>query len=99
MPAAFAVEALKAQAVAARTYALAHVTEIGGTPCKNGNGANLCDTVHCQVYMTKAERIKVWLRIEGENYGIRLKKRLKDTSGEVLTYNNEFGNGTLLFFN
>ena len=40
MPDSFDVEALKAQAVASRTYALGRVL----------SGTQLCDTVHCQVY-------------------------------------------------
>lgn len=44
MPASFPMDALKAQAIAARTYALRslnkHISE----------GYNLCDTTHCQVY-------------------------------------------------
>jgi stage II sporulation protein D len=38
------LEALKAQAVAARTYALKHVGR------HRGEGFDLCDTPHCQVY-------------------------------------------------
>ena len=46
MPVGFEIEAIKAQAVAARTYALAHVALLGGTGCnKYGKGADLCDTV------------------------------------------------------
>lgn len=40
MPASFEYEALKAQAVASRTYALGRINA----------GSTLCDTVHCQVY-------------------------------------------------
>lgn len=40
MPSAFDVEALKAQAVASRTYALGKINA----------DSHLCDTVHCQVY-------------------------------------------------
>lgn len=44
MPATFPIEALKAQAIASRSFALSninkHLTE----------GFNLCDTTHCQVY-------------------------------------------------
>ncbi len=40
MPDSFEEEALKAQAVASRTYALGRIK----------NGTQLCDTVHCQVY-------------------------------------------------
>ncbi|MBU3143129.1 stage II sporulation protein D [Clostridium sp. CF012] len=87
MPAEFEVEALKSQAVAARTYALAHFTELGGIPCKNGNGANLCDTVHCQVYTSKEERIKLWVK-DGEKYWDKIKAAVEGTQGQVLTYNN-----------
>ena len=89
MPAAFGTEALKAQAVAARTYALAHVKGLGGTACKNGKGADLCDAVHCQVYMTKAERIKEWPKGKGEELWDKIKKAVECTSGQVLTYNND----------
>lgn len=44
MPYSFPLEALKAQAVAARTYAMHNMK-------KHANeGFNLCDTTHCQVY-------------------------------------------------
>lgn len=88
MPAEFEIEALKAQAVAARTYALAHFTELGGITCKNGNGANLCDTVHCQVYTTKEERLKLWPKSSGEEYWDKIKSAVGGTQGQVLTYNN-----------
>jgi len=88
MPAEFEIEALKAQAVAARTYALAHVDELGGTLCKNANGANLCDTVHCQVYTTREERLKSWPKSSGENYWDKIKAAVEGTEGQVLTYNN-----------
>lgn len=88
MPADFGVEALKAQAVAARTYALAHVAELGGTPCKNGYGASLCDTVHCQAYMTKEERMKLWSSSSAEKNWEKIKMAVESTRGKVLIYNN-----------
>ena len=88
MPADFGLEALKAQAVAARTYALAHVAELGGTPCKNGNGASLCDTVHCQDYMDKEERMKLWSSSSGEKNWDKIKLAVESTRGKVLIYNN-----------
>ena len=39
MPASFPLEALKAQAVAARTYAVRHMTAFGGSGC---SGADIC---------------------------------------------------------
>lgn len=44
MPQSYATEALKAQAVAARTYAM---TKLGA---HSGSGYQLCDTTNCQVY-------------------------------------------------
>ncbi len=44
MPASFNIEALKAQAIAARTYTLHNINK------HSGEGFNLCDTTHCQVY-------------------------------------------------
>ena len=90
MPVGFEIEAIKAQAVAARTYALAHVALLGGTGCnKYGKGADLCDTVHCQVYMTKDERLKIWGRVKGEVYWKKINNAVKSTAGEVLTYNDD----------
>jgi len=89
MPAGFEIEALKAQAVAARTFALAHVKGVGGISCKNGKGADLCDEVHCQVYMTKAQRIKEWPKGKGEELWDKIKMAVQGTAGQVLTYNNE----------
>jgi stage II sporulation protein D len=89
MPADFGIEALKAQAVASRTYALAHVAELGGTPCKNGYGASLCDTVHCQAYMTKEERMKLWSSSSAEKNWDKIKMAVESTRGKVLIYNND----------
>ncbi|WP_298846904.1 stage II sporulation protein D [Clostridium sp.] len=89
MPVGFGVEAIKAQAVAARTYALAHVAQLGGAGCsKYAKEADLCDTVHCQVYMTKEERLKIWGRVKGEMYWNKIENAVKATVGEVLTYND-----------
>lgn len=44
MPSNFPLEALKAQAVAARTYAIHNMDK------HQKDGYNLCDTTHCQVY-------------------------------------------------
>lgn len=44
MPSSFPLEALKAQAVAARTYAIYNIDK------HKKDGYSLCDTTHCQVY-------------------------------------------------
>ncbi|OFI01407.1 amidase enhancer precursor [Clostridium acetireducens DSM 10703] len=91
MPAEFHIEALKAQAVAARTYAIAHIKSQGGNPCKNAlaKGADLCDTVHCQSYIFKEDRLKGWPKENRNKYWNKICKSVKDTEGEIITYNNE----------
>lgn len=85
MPAAFHEEALKAQAVAARTYAISRIEKH-----KNGHpdhkDASLCTDTHCQAWMSKDEL----LAIHGEkwftDYWDKLSMAVKETEGEVLTY-------------
>jgi stage II sporulation protein D len=89
MPANFEVEALKAQAVAARTYALAHMKDMGGNRCSKGKGAELCDSVHCQVYMKKKDRMRLWPQSKGEKYWSKIVNAVKDTYGQVLIYDGE----------
>ncbi len=45
MPASWSMEALKAQAVAARTYAMTQLTK------HSSSGYNVCDVEHCQMYL------------------------------------------------
>ncbi|WP_392486209.1 stage II sporulation protein D [Haloimpatiens sp. FM7315] len=89
MPANFHIEALKAQAIAARTYAMAHIKEFGGSSCKNAEGGDLCDTVHCQVYLSKEKRLNGWPSKDREELWEKLVQAVKRTSGEVLTYDNK----------
>lgn len=87
MPVSFGIEALKAQAVAARTFALAHLESFNGKKCKEANGGDICDTVHCQVYTDKNEIINSWEEKNREEYWNKVCKAVNDTSGEILCYN------------
>lgn len=82
MPAFFEPEALKAQAVAARTYARkASVT--GG---KHGDGSVCTDYTCCQAYQSPEE----YLEKGGIRDDIRkVRSAVLDTSGYVLTYDGE----------
>lgn len=84
MPVSFNLEALKAQAVAARTFVVAKMLN----PCPNANGGIVCDTTHCQVYIVKEKRIEKWGEA-GEEYWNKISDAVEETKGEVLTYNNE----------
>lgn len=97
MPAEFHEEALKAQAIAARTYAIPRIKELNGINCKNAKGANLCDTVHCQAFLTKDARMKVWPSKKKNEYWSKIENAVNSTSGEVLTYKGEIIKGAYYF--
>lgn len=87
MQANFNEEALKAQAVAARTFYMNKRNE----PCSKASkkGAEICNSTHCQVYVDKDERLKKWNSKDAENNWNKIKKAVEDTKGEVLTYKGE----------
>ncbi|MGL5353297.1 MAG: stage II sporulation protein D, partial [Clostridium sp.] len=79
------LEALKAQAVAARTYLAAKKNR----PCDKAPGIDVCDTVHCQVYMSKESRLSQWKTNEAESNWKKIEEATKATAGKVLSYDNE----------
>lgn len=87
MPASFEEEALKAQAVAARTFYM----NKRNNPCKDAEkkDAEICDTTHCQVYMSKQERLNSWNKKQAEDNWSKIEKAVDDTKGQVLTYGEE----------
>ena len=84
MPATFNDEALKAQAIAARTYVASKKIKA----CNLSEGADVCDTTHCQVYISKESRLEKWESNANENWD-KISKAVDATKGMVLTYNNE----------
>ncbi|NFN95704.1 stage II sporulation protein D [Clostridium botulinum] len=87
MPANFDENALKAQAVAARTY---YINKLNNH-CKEASKSEgeICDTTHCQVYMDKDERMKKWSEKDGNKNWDKIKKAVKDTEGQVLVYDGK----------
>ena len=85
MPASFELEALKAQAVAARTFYYSKRLN----NCKEAKGGEICDSVHCQAYMSKDERLDKWSDKEGKSNYEKIKKAVDETEGMVLTYKGE----------
>lgn len=79
MPALFNSEALKAQAVAARTYALK----------KTSTGATLTATTSDQVYKTNDQLKAMWGN-SYDTYYNKVKNAVLATSGEVMTYNGSY---------
>jgi stage II sporulation protein D len=99
MPASFEIEALKAQAVAARTYAVSKMVALGGKPCElhKAQGADICDTVHCQVYKSKEKRFQSWAAKDAEANWSKITEAVVATGAQVLTYNGEIVTQPLYF--
>ncbi len=86
MPASFPLEALKAQAVAARTYAVRRMACYGGEGCGK-EGADICtDSTCCQAY-TDPAKLKANFGENARRYMDKLAEAVYSTDGEVILYN------------
>ncbi|WP_406242649.1 stage II sporulation protein D [Tissierella carlieri] len=88
MPAEFHIEALKAQAVAARTYAISRTIKYeDGHP--DHPSAPLCDGIHCQAYLSFSQLRE----IKGENwiekYWSKIEESVDSTKNLAIFYNGE----------
>jgi stage II sporulation protein D len=85
MPVAFNSEALKAQAVAARTYTLQRL-ESKPVDDKHPDTPLCADSTHCQAWLSVAQMRKQWGLISfGRNYQ-KIAAAVRDTEGQVLVY-------------
>ena len=85
MPASFEKEALKAQAVAARSYAIYRMEN----PSGEHTGAAVCtDFAHCKAYKKMETAQKEWGK-DAHKYSKKIKQAIEETEGEILTYNGE----------
>ena len=85
MPANFEKEALKAQAVTARTYLASKKLN----RCTLHEGIDICDSTHCQVYTSKEKRLEKWDADYANEYWNKIKEAVDETSGQVLSYEGE----------
>jgi len=87
MPASFDMEAIKAQAVAARTYVYKRWVQAGGSGCSLHPGADVCDDpTHCQAWNTKTEMLKKWGIFSYYHYYSKINQAVNATAGMVLLY-------------
>lgn len=83
MPASFEQEALKAQAIVARTYT---VYMIENSKDKHGE-ADICDdSTCCQAWISKEDRLARWDEEERENNWKKIEDAVYSTSGKIVTY-------------
>lgn len=82
MPASFEIEALKAQAVAARTYTLYKILSGGN----HGDAAHICtDSTCCQAYIGEARARENWGRDADANEA-KIESAVRETDGETILY-------------
>ncbi len=86
MPASYETEALKAQAVAARSYILSR--DNSGNP--DHKGADVCtDSAHCKAYLSESAAKEKWGEAWAKKYLDKIKSAVADTAGEYIAYNGE----------
>jgi len=83
MPASFEPEALRAQAVCARTYSLWKLQ----AESHKEDGADICaDSSCCQAYLAKEDAAQRWGQGAASAYTAKIASAVADTDGQVLTY-------------
>ncbi len=83
MPANFELEALKAQAVVARTYTIYKIIN----DAKKHEGANICDnSTCCQAWITKEDRLAKWEETLRESNWNKIVEAVNFTQGKIITY-------------
>lgn len=91
MPPSYNMEALKAQAVVARTYTYRKMLSKG-----EGEDADICDNhAHCQAFYDKDTLFSIW-RKRGfseeliNEYWAKINEAVVSTQNQVITYNGEY---------
>ena len=82
MPVDFELEALKAQAVVARTYTIYKIQN------KKHDNAGICDDSSCcQAWLSKEERFARWDEEKRESNWAKIEQCVNETKGKIITYN------------
>ncbi len=90
MPAGFPEEALKAQAVAARTYAFYKMALYQEGADESHKGADLCDDpAHCEAFVDLAQQAGALWGESADIYRQRVETAVKETDGLILVYEDE----------
>ena len=89
MPVSFPLEALKAQAVASRSYILDKMVS-GGNKIDSHKGADVCtDSTHCKAWISKEARFDSWAEADCEKNWAKIYAAVTETAGEYMTYDGE----------
>ena len=83
MPATYEEEALKAQAIVARTYTIYKVNN------KKHTEADICDSSSCcQAWISKEDRLAKWEEANRDENWKKIERCVYDTKGKIITYQN-----------
>lgn len=86
MPVDFDMEALKAQAIVARTYTIYKIEQ---NQSKHGD-AHICDnSACCQAWITKEDRFARWNEDKREENWNKIVLAVNQTKGRIITYNGK----------
>ena len=84
MPADFEIEALKAQAVVARTYTIYKIEN------KKHENADICDdSTCCQAWVSKENRLARWDETKRQSNWEKIEQCVNQTKGKIVTYDNK----------
>lgn len=84
MPADYQLEALKSQAIVARTYTMYKIKN------KKHENADICDnSACCQAWVSKEERLTRWEESKRESNWQKIEQSVNETKGNIITYQNE----------
>lgn len=85
MPVDYDLEALKAQAIVARTYTV-YLIQNGG----KHEGADICDSSNCcQAWISKEKRFERWEESKREENWEKIKNAVNSTKGKVIKYDGK----------
>lgn len=81
MPAEYHIEALKAQAVAARSFIISRINE---TNSHHPNAVVCDDSTHCKAHLEEADAKQKWQKTKADQYWNKLKSAVDKTAGEYM---------------
>lgn len=91
MPAEFNSEALRAQAIAARTYLINRMRAYQKSEIPpEHKGAYICtDATHCKAWISEEKRRELWGKDKADEYWDKISDAVESTGKLILTYNSE----------
>ena len=93
MPADFHIEVLKAQAVAARTFAYGRLAGVYRSKQGVHDEADICtDSSHCQAWVSKENALKKWNPFYASRNWNKISKAVNDTKGMIVVYDGSIAN-------